>query len=88
MQIPVLVYLVACAAAEIDAVIRIATHQAKNPAMALVGPMIGVAMIYGWAQVFILISRKGEAQIESAVYHAMASEESAKIVGEVLSGMR
>jgi hypothetical protein len=87
IQIPVALYLSLCTAVWISALVRIGLYHAQNPISALTGPLIGFAMIYGWTWGFVLLSRKAEAQLLSAVFHAMESEDSAKVVCKVLSGV-
>ena len=84
-RIPVMAYLALCVLSELCGLATLFWPMLKLPLGGLLGPIFGFAMLYGWAWVFVLLSRKSEKQLESGVYHAMASEEAAAIVNELLS---
>jgi hypothetical protein len=85
VRIPVMIYLGLCLTAELVVLVLLALHQAFDPVSAVFGPAASFAMIYGWTWAGVFMSRKAEAQLLRAVSHAMASDQSAKIVVDLLS---
>ena len=61
--------------------IRTGVHDFQDSLRALSGPAISFVMIYGLTWGAVLLNRMAEAQIVSAVFHPMASDEATKIVG-------
>jgi hypothetical protein len=84
-RIPVMVYLTVCVVSEICGVLGLLWPGLNLPFGGLLGPVIGFAMLYGWAWIFVVLSRKSESQLINGVFHAMASDDSARVVREVLS---
>jgi hypothetical protein len=54
----------------------------------LIGGVISFAMIYGWAWAVVALNRRSESQLVAAVAHAMESDKSSRIVGDLLSAPR
>jgi hypothetical protein len=85
IRIPVAIYLTLCLIDEIVELVRVIWIHPPDPILSVVGPLIGFAMIYGWTWVGVALNRRAEAQLVSAVFHAMESDRSAKITSELLS---
>jgi hypothetical protein len=85
IRIPVAIYLSLCIVSALFVLFGAVWIYPPNRLVNLIGPAAGFAMIYGWTWIGVVLSRKGEAQLVSAVYHAMDSDQSAKIVSELLS---
>lgn len=84
-RIPVMIYLGLCVADAIWSIFRLLGSHAGWRPVILMGPLIGFAMLYGWAWMFVLLSGKSERQLERGVFYAMESEKSANIVDDLLS---
>jgi len=85
VQVPVFLYFAFCAAGEVVGLIRFLFHRSDRPVMELLGPILSFAMIYCWTRWAIWISRKSEGQVINTLTHSMTSENSTKIVGDVIS---
>jgi hypothetical protein len=92
IRIPVAIYLTFCLISEIVELFRVLwihpTDPHINPVAGLVEflffGVVAFAGIYGWTWWVVLLNRSAEDQLVRAVFHAMDSEQSAKIVGELL----
>jgi hypothetical protein len=93
IRIPVGIYLGGCILEEAYELIRMVLlrrhdllpHSIGRIVPHSIGPIIGFAMIYGWAWAIVALSRRSESQLILAVTHAMESDKSAGIVGDLLS---
>jgi hypothetical protein len=86
IRVPVAIYLSICILVEVYLLFcAVALGQHKLLPGSL-GPALSFAMIYGWTWAIVAINRRPESQLIMAVTHAMESDQSAKIVSEVLSG--
>jgi hypothetical protein len=85
IRIPVGIYLSLCLIGEIVELIRIIWIRPPDPLVNLLTPLVSFAMIYGWTWLGVVLNRRAEAQMISAVFHAMDSDHSARIVRELLS---
>ncbi|MGD0548439.1 MAG: hypothetical protein ABR991_11505 [Terracidiphilus sp.] len=85
IRIPVSIYLASCILAQAFELFRQALLRPHDPLAWLIGPIISFAMIYGWTWSLVALNRRRESQLLTAVTHAMESDRSAKIVGELLS---
>jgi hypothetical protein len=85
IRIPVAIYLSICIAMEAFELLRLAAFRTQDPLASLIGPAISFVMIYGWTWVLVTLNRRSDSQLIAAVTHAMESEKSSKIVGELMS---
>ena len=84
LRIPTSIYLSLCAISELFGLLGLLIPTLSF-GRSLIGPFIGFPMIYGWAWIAVLLSRKSEKRVEAAVYHAMANSQSAEVVNDLLS---
>ena len=84
-RIPVAAYLGICILAEVFELVRLVILGHHDSIAVLIGPMMGFAMIYGWAYAMVCFNNRTEIQLMMAIRHAMESESSAKIVKDLLS---
>jgi hypothetical protein len=66
-------------------VIRLAGYPHQTTLANLAGGLLGFAMIFGWTLLGIRLNRRSEQQMLAALQHVMADEQSARIVGDLLS---
>jgi hypothetical protein len=85
IRIPVSIYLGACILGQAVELFRVVVFGAHDIWPILIGPTISFLMIYGWTWVVVALNRRRELQLVTAVTHAMESDRSAKIMGELLS---
>ena len=88
IRIPVAIYLAACVLAEVIEIVRLSMPGNHETWVALLGPALGFAMIYGWTLWILVMNRRNDSLLIKAVEHAMKSEYAAKIVSDLLSSPR
>jgi hypothetical protein len=84
IRIPVAIYFTFCLISEIVELFRALWVHPTNPLVNSVVGLAGFAMICGWTWGLVLLNRRAEERLVRALFHAMDSEQSAKIVGELL----
>jgi hypothetical protein len=85
IRIPVSISLGACILVQAVELFRVVVFGVHDSWPSLIGPAISFLMAYGWTWALVALNRRRESQLITAVTHAMESDRSAKIVGELLS---
>ncbi len=84
---PVGIYLTLCLCAEAWGLLEFAMHGVDFVGF-VAGPIISVAMIYGWTFMAVRLNSRQEDQMVKALKHVMANDESAAVAVDLLSSSR